>query len=72
MDVSMYHWKKMLFRIIPAVLGLGGGLAYWWWVGCTPEGCALTGNPYLMGGFGALFGWSLGDDIHRFFQKRKK
>ncbi len=72
MERIIHHWKKTAFWIFPAAVGMSAGLAYWYWVGCTPEGCAITGNPYIMGGLGALMGWSVGDDIHRLLTKKKK
>jgi hypothetical protein len=53
------HWLKL-----GAFLALGalGGFAYYYFIGCASGTCAITSNPYISTGYGALMGALLGWD----------
>lgn len=46
-------WTK---RILPVALGALAGFLYYNYVGCVTGTCAITGNPWLSTGYGALIG----------------
>jgi hypothetical protein len=46
-------WLK---RVALALLGAGGGFAYYLFVGCTSGTCPITSNPYISTAYGALIG----------------
>ncbi|MFZ0390396.1 MAG: DUF6132 family protein [Calditrichia bacterium] len=54
--------KILVFTFIGAVAGFG----YYYFIGCRTGACPLSSNPYLMSGYGALFGLVLGFDIRLF------
>ena len=67
MDISKEIKKIDLKRLlIGLVLGVIGGFAYYYFIGCSSGSCALTSNPYLMILWGAFFGGTL------FFKKKKE
>lgn len=43
-------------RILPVALGALGGFLYYNFVGCVTGTCAITSNPWLSTGYGALIG----------------
>lgn len=49
----VWKWSK---RILPVVLGAVGGFLYYNYVGCVTGTCAITSNPWLSTGYGALIG----------------
>jgi phage shock protein E len=48
-----WKWTK---RILPVVLGATAGFLYYNFVGCVTGTCAITSNPWLSTGYGALIG----------------
>lgn len=52
---SKIAWKWTL-RIVPVILGALGGFLYYNYVGCVTGTCAITSNPWLSTGYGALIG----------------
>jgi phage shock protein E len=48
-----WKWSK---RILPVVLGAVGGFLYYQYIGCVSGTCAITSNPWLSTGYGALIG----------------
>jgi len=50
------------------LLGVAGGFAYYWFVGCKTGGCAITSSPYLSMLWGGAMGYLLPD----FFVKKDK
>ena len=52
---SKIAWKWSL-RILPITLGALGGFLYYNYVGCITGSCAITSNPWLSTGYGALIG----------------
>ena len=50
------YWKPAL----GIVLGSGVGFAYYYFIGCVAGACPIQSNPFLMTGYGALFGLILG------------
>ncbi|MFN3638129.1 MAG: DUF6132 family protein [Chloroherpetonaceae bacterium] len=53
------HWLKLGVFL---ALGALGGFAYYYFIGCTSGTCAITSNPYISTGYGALIGAVLGWD----------
>ena len=55
--------KKRLKKLLrPLLFTLGGalaGLAYYYLVGCSSGSCAITSNPWISSGYGAVIGWLL-------------
>jgi len=51
---------RVLRIVLPGVAGAVAGYLYWAKVGCSSGGCAITSDPWLTTGFGALMGLSLG------------
>ncbi len=47
--------KKFIKLTLPALLGIIGGYAYYYYVGCN-RGCAITGNPYTSMIWGGVIG----------------
>jgi hypothetical protein len=47
--------KKYVKLSLPALLGIIGGYAYYYYVGCN-RGCAITGNPYTSMIWGGVIG----------------
>lgn len=47
--------KKYLKLSLPGLLGIIGGYAYYYYVGCN-RGCAITGNPYTSMIWGGVIG----------------
>ena len=52
---SKIAWKWTL-RILPVALGALGGFLYYNYIGCVTGTCAITSNPWLSTGYGALIG----------------
>ena len=48
--------RKWTLRILPLFLGALGGFLYYNYVGCVTGTCAITSNPWLSTGYGALIG----------------
>lgn len=53
------HWLKLGLFL---ALGALGGFAYYYFIGCASGTCAITSNPYISTGYGALIGAVLGWD----------
>ena len=47
--------KKYIKLSLPALIGIIGGYAYYYYVGCN-RGCAITGNPYTSMIWGGVIG----------------
>lgn len=70
-DKTSDKQKKFPFRIPSriylyvvagfALLGVAGGYAYYWFVGCQTGGCAITSSPYLSMAWGGMLGYLLPD-----------
>jgi predicted MFS family arabinose efflux permease len=58
--------------IICTILGIGGGFAYYYFIGCSTGNCPLKSNPWIMMGYGALIGYLAADLIQWIVDKRKK
>jgi len=43
-------------RILPVALGLIGGYAYYYFIGCMNGNCPLTSNPYISTLYGGVIG----------------
>ena len=69
--------KALPFRISPryylyviaafTLIGVIGGYAYFYYVGCRTGSCAITSNPYVSMAWGGILGYLLPD----FFVKKE-
>ncbi|HID39704.1 MAG TPA: hypothetical protein EYP36_09350 [Calditrichaeota bacterium] len=59
MDFFKNWWAKPL---VFGILGMIGGYAYYYFIGCTSGSCPLTSNPYITTGYGLGAGLILGWD----------
>lgn len=50
------------------LVGVGGGFAYYWFIGCNTGGCAITSSPYMSMIWGGMVGYLMPD----FFVKKEK
>lgn len=48
--------KPWHFKMLGALTGLGGGLLYYYLIGCAGS-CAIWSNPFLSAGYGSLLGF---------------
>lgn len=51
--------EKVLFwtkRVVPIILGAGGGYLYYFYIGCLGDSCPITSNPWTSTGYGAMIG----------------
>jgi hypothetical protein len=55
--------SKKYLAIIAAftLVGVGGGFAYYWYIGCNTGGCAITSSPYMSMIWGGMMGYLLPD-----------
>lgn len=49
------------------LIGVAGGFAYYWFVGCKTGGCAITSSPYMSMIWGGMVGYLIPD----FFVKKE-
>ncbi len=47
---------KWTLKVLPILLGALGGFLYYNYIGCVTGTCAITSNPWLSTGYGALIG----------------
>lgn len=47
---------KWSLRVLPVLIGAIGGFLYYNYIGCVTGTCAITSNPWLSTGYGALIG----------------
>ncbi|MBI3195133.1 MAG: hypothetical protein HYZ34_11810 [Ignavibacteriae bacterium] len=59
---SLKSWKRF---VLPTVLGAVGGYAYYYFIGCVSGTCAITSNPYISTGYGALMGFLVSSGLRR-------
>jgi hypothetical protein len=57
MRVLLGQWKRLLLY---GTMGIAGGYAYYYFIGCAGGSCPITGNPYLSTFWGGLIGVTLG------------
>jgi len=57
-----------LISLLGAIIGLAGGYAYYYYIGCRTGSCPITNNPWLS----LLWGGALGYLIFDIFYKRIK
>jgi len=55
--------KSNAFSIAGAVVGVGAGWAYWYFIGCSSGGCAITSNPLNSSLYGGLMGFLVGQSL---------
>jgi len=75
-EVAQQNHKSFPFRVssrkylyiigIFSLIGVGGGLAYHYFIGCRSGACAITSSPYLSMVWGGLLGFLMTD----FFVKK--
>ncbi len=53
MKINIDFLKK---RILPVAIGLLGGYAYYYFIGCNSGNCPITSNPYLSIIYGGVMG----------------
>ncbi len=53
MKLNMEFLRK---RILPVIIGLLGGYAYYYFIGCNGGSCPITSNPYLSVIYGGVMG----------------
>lgn len=58
--------------VITTILGIGGGFAYYYFIGCSTGSCPLKSNPWIMMGYGGLIGYLVADIIQWIADKWKK
>jgi len=66
---SIMYKKGIIVSLIGAILGAIAGYLYYSQVGCASGTCAITSNPYLSTGYGALMGGLL---FSMFIQDKKE
>ena len=62
--------RRVVIIVIGAILGLAGGFAYWYFVGCE-EGCAIRSSWWKMSLYGGFMG-GLALDSVRDLQERRQ
>lgn len=67
----MKKLRSPLYVII-TILGIGGGFAYYYFIGCSTGSCPLKSNPWIMMGYGGLIGYLVADITHWIADKWKK
>jgi hypothetical protein len=50
------HKKGIIVSLIGAIIGAAAGFIYYSQVGCVSGTCAITSNPYISTGYGAMMG----------------
>jgi hypothetical protein len=65
---------KRLFTplyVIIIALGIAGGFAYYYYIGCSTGSCPLKSNPWIMMGYGGLIGYLVADLIQWIIDKKR-
>jgi hypothetical protein len=57
MNALKKQWKRLLLF---STIGIAGGYAYYYFIGCTGGSCPISGNPYVSTLWGGLIGITLG------------
>ena len=60
MQILSSRWFK---PVLYALIGGALGFAYYYFIGCTTNTCAITSNPYISTGYGLGAGFLLGFDF---------
>lgn len=60
--------KSLLITVLGGLIGVIGGYAYWYYVGCVSGTCPITSSPLNSSLYGALMGGLLFSN----FNKKKK
>lgn len=58
--------------IVITILGIGGGFAYYYYIGCSTGTCPLKSNPWIMMGYGGFVGYLVADITQWIINKLKK
>lgn len=61
-----------LISLIGIVIGLVGGYAYYYFIGCQSGSCGITSNPWLSLLWGAALGYLLFDMFYKRKEKDKE
>jgi hypothetical protein len=67
----MKNPKRLLIIGLGALLGAFAGWFYWKEVGCSSEGCIISGNPYVSTAYGALLLGLIAAETDKFTHKSK-
>jgi len=54
--ITKGYWKLLLGGLLGGIIGF----AYYFFIGCATGSCPIQSNPFLMTGYGMLFGSILG------------
>lgn len=59
--------RKITIKLLLIIIGLIGGYAYWYFIGCSSNSCPITSKWYLSTIYGGLVGYL----ISSFFSDKK-
>jgi hypothetical protein len=48
--------RSSVVRIAGALVGMAGGFAYYYYIGCASGSCPITGNPWVSTLYGGAIG----------------
>jgi len=54
--ITRGYWKLLLGGLLGGIVGF----VYYYFIGCATGSCPIQSNPFLMTGYGMLFGFILG------------
>ncbi|PLW99370.1 MAG: hypothetical protein C0593_03410 [Marinilabiliales bacterium] len=61
-----------MISLILFIAGAAGGLAYWYFIGCSSGSCPIKSVWYLSTIFGAVLGYLVGGIIEDQIEKKKQ
>jgi hypothetical protein len=64
--------KRYQLTVIGTVIGAAGGYAYYYFIGCSSGGCAITSNPINSTIYGSVMGGLLFNMIQSEFLNKSK
>ncbi|MGZ3898879.1 MAG: DUF6132 family protein [Bacteroidia bacterium] len=60
-------FNKYRFELLGAFVGAVGGLAYWYFIGCSSGSCSITSSPVNS----SIYGFLMGALLFSTFKKEK-
>jgi hypothetical protein len=63
--------RRVVLILIGAIIGLAGGFAYWYFIGCE-EGCAIRSSWWKMSLYGGFMGGLALDSIRDLQERRQQ